>query len=42
MATVLVIGTMDTKGPESNYLAERIRDAGCQALILDSGILGEA
>jgi len=41
MATVLVIGTMDTKGPESAYLAERIRDAGCDALLLDSGILGD-
>jgi uncharacterized protein (UPF0261 family) len=42
MPTVLVIGTLDTKGPESNYLAQRIRDFGCQTLILDSGILGEA
>jgi len=41
MATVLVIGTMDTKGPESAYLAARIRELGCQTLILDSGILGE-
>src|SRR4051812_15711884 len=42
MATVLVIGTMDTKGPESAYLAQRIRDFGCHTLTLDSGILGEA
>lgn len=42
MATVLVIGTMDTKGPESAYLAERIRANGCDTLTLDSGILGEA
>jgi uncharacterized protein (UPF0261 family) len=42
MATVLVIGTMDTKGPESAYLAERIREFGCKTLTLDSGILGEA
>jgi len=42
MPTVLVIGTMDTKGPESAYLAQRIRDYGCSTLTLDSGILGEA
>src|SRR5438552_2599518 len=42
MPTVLVIGTLDTKGPESAYLAERIRALGCQTLVLDSGILGEA
>ena len=42
MATVLVIGTLDTKGPETAYLAERIRDFGCSTLVLDSGILGEA
>ena len=42
MATVLVIGTLDTKGPESAYLAQRIRDNGCHTLLLDSGILGEA
>lgn len=42
MATVLVIGTLDTKGPETRYLAERIRDLGCSTLVLDSGILGEA
>jgi len=42
MATVLVIGTLDTKGPEPAYLAQRIRDNGCHTLLLDSGILGEA
>ncbi|MCW8130103.1 MAG: Tm-1-like ATP-binding domain-containing protein [Planctomycetota bacterium] len=42
MATVLVIGTLDTKGPETRYLAERIRDLGCSTLVMDSGILGEA
>ena len=42
MATVLVIGTLDTKGPEIAYLAEKIRAAGCHTIVLDSGILGEA
>ncbi len=42
MATVLLIGTLDTKGPETAYLRDRVRALGCDALVLDSGILGEA
>lgn len=42
MATVLLIGTLDTKGPETAYLRERVRELGCDTLVLDSGILGEA
>jgi len=42
MATVLVIGTLDTKGPETRYLKERIEALGVRTLVLDSGILGEA
>jgi uncharacterized protein (UPF0261 family) len=41
-STVLIIGTLDTKGPESAYLRDRVRDLGCDTLVLDSGILGEA
>ena len=42
MATVLIIGTMDTKGRESAYLADRICEHGCKVLVMDVGILGEA
>jgi uncharacterized protein (UPF0261 family) len=42
MATVLLIGTLDTKGPETAYLRDRVRACGCETLVLDSGILGEA
>ncbi|MEO8609950.1 MAG: Tm-1-like ATP-binding domain-containing protein [Chloroflexota bacterium] len=42
MTTVLLIGTLDTKGPETAYLCDRVRAWGCDALVLDSGILGEA
>jgi uncharacterized protein (UPF0261 family) len=42
MPVVLVIGTLDTKGPETRYLKERIEALGCRTLVLDSGILGEA
>jgi uncharacterized protein (UPF0261 family) len=42
MATVLLIGTLDTKGPETAYLRDCIRDLGGETVVLDSGILGEA
>jgi uncharacterized protein (UPF0261 family) len=42
MTTVLLIGTLDTKGPETAYLRDRVRELGCDTLVLDSGILGEA
>jgi uncharacterized protein (UPF0261 family) len=42
MATVLLIGTLDTKGPETAYLRDCVQAMGCETLVLDSGILGEA
>lgn len=42
MASVLLIGTLDTKGPETAYLRDRVQAHGCSTLVLDSGILGEA
>lgn len=42
MATVLLIGTLDTKGLETAFLRDRIRVMGCNTIVLDSGILGEA
>lgn len=35
--TVIVMGTMDTKGPELIYLAQRIEAAGCSARVMDVG-----
>lgn len=32
---IVVIGTMDTKGAELHYLAERVRAHGCRALLMD-------
>src|SRR5262245_32448199 len=40
MATVLLIGTLDTKGREIAYLRDRVRALGLGTLVLDSGILG--
>lgn len=37
MATIAVLGTLDTKGSEHAFLAERIRAHGHQALLIDVG-----
>ena len=41
MKTVLLIGTLDTKGPEIAYLRDRLRALGVSVIVADSGILGE-
>jgi uncharacterized protein (UPF0261 family) len=38
---ILIIGTLDTKGPEIAYLRDRIRALGVDTIVADSGILGE-
>lgn len=38
--SVLVIGTLDTKGPEIAYIRDRIRALGVDVVVADSGILG--
>lgn len=37
MATIVVLGTFDTKGPEHAFLADRIRDLGHEPLLVDAG-----
>src|SRR5262245_23733626 len=39
--TVVLVGTLDTKGVEYAYLAERIRERGVDVLLVDAGIVGE-
>lgn len=43
MATgkVLVVATLDTKGPEAAYLCERVAERGAEPLLIDVGVLGE-
>lgn len=41
-ATILLIGTLDTKGVEIGYCRDRLRALGANPVVLDSGILGEA
>jgi uncharacterized protein (UPF0261 family) len=38
---VILVGTLDTKGIEYDFLRERIREAGADVLLVDAGILGE-
>ncbi|MGW8303757.1 MAG: Tm-1-like ATP-binding domain-containing protein [Desulfobacterales bacterium] len=40
--TIVVMGTMDTKGPELAYLAQQISSAGCRALLMDVGAAAES
>ena len=40
-ATVVLVGTLDTKGQEYAFLRDRIREAGAEVLLVDTGILGE-
>lgn len=42
MATVVVVGTLDTKGDEIAYLADRLRLGGVDVLIVDCSVLGES
>ncbi|MFC2054975.1 Tm-1-like ATP-binding domain-containing protein [Chloroflexota bacterium] len=38
---VVVIGTLDTKGPEIGYLRDQLNALGLDTTVIDSGILGE-
>src|SRR5437667_7268504 len=42
MATIAILGTMDTKGEEHGFVADRIKQRGHQVLVIDVGALGEA
>ncbi len=39
MSTIAILGTMDTKGVEHGYIADRIRDRGHGVLVIDVGTL---
>jgi uncharacterized protein (UPF0261 family) len=39
--TVVIIGTLDTKGPEIAYLRDRLQELGLDTTVVDSGILGD-
>ena len=41
MTTVALVGTLDTKGLEYAYLRGRIRDEGCDVILIDAGVQDE-
>ncbi len=41
MPTVVLVGTLDTKGIEYAWLADRIRERGVDVVLVDAGIVGE-
>ena len=41
MATVVAIGTLDTKGAEYAFLHDRLRGHGVDVILVDAGVLGE-
>ena len=38
--TIVVLATLDTKGPEAQYVRECIESHGQHALVVDSGVVG--
>src|SRR3954468_20187189 len=41
MATVVLVGTLDTKGIEYGFLRDRLREADVDVLLVDAGVMGE-
>jgi uncharacterized protein (UPF0261 family) len=41
MPTVVLIGTLDTKGLEYAFLRDKLHDHGCETLLIDTGVLDE-
>ncbi len=41
MPVVVLVGTLDTKSAELLYLRDRVREAGCETLVVDIGIRGQ-
>jgi uncharacterized protein (UPF0261 family) len=41
MATVVLVGTLDTKGVEYAYMRDRVREHGCDVVLVDAGVIGD-
>jgi uncharacterized protein (UPF0261 family) len=41
MVTVVLVGTLDTKGTEYAFMRDRLREAGVEVVLVDTGVLGE-
>lgn len=40
-STVVLVGTLDTKGHELEYMRDRVREAGLEVVLVDVGVLDE-
>jgi uncharacterized protein (UPF0261 family) len=40
MATVVLIGTLDTKGHEYSFAIDQVKAAGCDTIVIDVGVMG--
>ncbi len=40
MPTVVLIGTLDTKGAEFDFVRRRIKQHGAEVILVDAGVLG--
>lgn len=40
MTTVILLGTLDTKGEEYGLVRDRLREAGIDTVVIDAGVLG--
>ncbi len=42
MPTVVLVGTFDTKGEEYAFLRDRVAESGCEIVMINAGVLGDA
>lgn len=40
MSTVVLLGTLDTKGEDYEYLRKRVQESGCEVILIDAGVKG--
>ena len=41
MATVVLLGALDTKGDEYGFIRDQVIEAGCDVLMINAGVLGD-
>lgn len=42
MPAVVLVGTLDTKATEYDDVRDRLREAGCDVVLVDAGVLGQS
>ena len=41
MATVVLLGALDTKGDEYAFIRDRVINTDCEVLMINAGVLGD-